>query len=435
MVLLAYLGYGAALYLNGMSDGLARALTTVFIYPATSILVPGYLPYFLLSVLMTLLLVLSVGFLAYLLASRQFKRLAPLTISVFLLAASVAALVGSVPGVGRSVIGYSDYLERYRALNQFQEKRKAMSPEAAQASMPADDVKAQAVQQLLLANVIQQEAEKANVDVTKKEVDEAYKQYADRNQGEDNLKKQLKDFLGWKPADFKQEIRVKLLEDKLNNKLSSDDKANSERRKKAEGFLADVKGGKDFAEVAKGSDDPTAQSGGVQGFVKRGETDPAIEEQAFKLEVGQTSEIIKTQRGYVIVKVNEKQPEQVNFSQILVRTQSLSEFIPEELKKAKVSVYVKGLVWNTEMSAIQPRNKQQMAPTAPGGTNSPAPGASGAPTEGNNPAGQPGQQPAGQPGAEQQQPGQAPSQSGGDPAAQPGAAPPGAAQPQAAPAQ
>jgi len=433
VLLLAYLGYGLALYLNGWTGNFTRSLTALFTYPATSVLVPGYLPHFLLSTLMTLLLVLSIGALAYLVASRQWRRLAPLTVAVFLLVASVAALVGSVSGIDRSVIGYHSYLERFRALNQFQDKRKAMSPEAAQgqSSLPADEVKAQAVQQLLLANVIQQEAEKAGVEVSKKEVNEAYKQYAERNQGEDNLKKQLKDFLGWKPADFKKEIKTKLLEEKLNNKLSSDEEANKEPRKKAEGFLSDVKGGKDFAEVAKGSDDPTAKSGGAQGFVKRGETDPQIEEQAFKLEVGQVSEIIKTQRGYVIIKVAEKQPDQVNFSQILVRTQSLSDFIPEELKKAKVSVYAKGLVWDAAMSAIQPTNKQPQPELPPGAV----PGGAG---------GQPGaqQQPGAQPGGQQ-----APAQQGapaGGPPPQQGGAPPAqdpaagqapAGQPGAAPAQ
>lgn len=371
VILLAYLVYGALLYLNGWSGSTTRTITNIFCYPASSLIVPGYSWWFLLSFFMVLLLVLSAGKLVYLGVTNRLGKNAKTIVTGFVLVAAAVSMV-SVPNPSNTTVGYHSYLERFQALKTFQDKRNQVSPQNAQA-LSDDDLKAQAVQQLMLADFIRQEATKFNVKVSQKDVNQTYKQYVDQNQGEENLKKQLKDFLGWGPAEFKQEIKVKLLEEKLNSALATDDEANKDRKKRAEDYLKQVKGGQDFAEVAKGSDDPTAQNGGDMGFIKKGENDPAIEAVAFSLPPGQVSDVIKTQRGYVIVKVEEKNADQVRIREIVVRTQSLSEFSPDQLKNAKVNIYVKGLIWDKTLYAVQPKNKPQ--PTAPNPSASPAPAA------------------------------------------------------------
>jgi peptidyl-prolyl cis-trans isomerase D len=80
-------------------------------------------------------------------------------------------------------------------------------------------------------------------------------------------------------------------------------------RAKAENLLKQIKGGADFAKLAKeNSQDPgSAPSGGELGWINRGQTVPEFEKSAFSLKPGEISDLIKTQYGYHILQVEEKE--------------------------------------------------------------------------------------------------------------------------------
>ena len=70
-----------------------------------------------------------------------------------------------------------------------------------------------------------------------------------------------------------------------------------------------LESGKDFAEIAREkSIGATAQSGGQLGWFGKGRLDLAVDQAGFALAVGETSEIIKTARGYHIIKLIDKRP-------------------------------------------------------------------------------------------------------------------------------
>ena len=75
---------------------------------------------------------------------------------------------------------------------------------------------------------------------------------------------------------------------------------------KAEELVAQLRGGYDFAELAKEhSQDPgSAQNGGSLGDVERGEMVPEFDAATFELEAGVVSDPVKTQFGYHIIKVD-----------------------------------------------------------------------------------------------------------------------------------
>ena len=83
-----------------------------------------------------------------------------------------------------------------------------------------------------------------------------------------------------------------------------------ELRKKAEAILARVRGGEDFAAVArKSSEDPgSAAKGGDLGAFARGQMAPAFEQAAFALKPGETSGVVETPFGFHIIRVAEKLP-------------------------------------------------------------------------------------------------------------------------------
>ena len=89
----------------------------------------------------------------------------------------------------------------------------------------------------------------------------------------------------------------------------ADAKTDAAAKQKAEDLLKQIKGGADFAALAKAnSDDPgSKEQGGELGMIQRGVTVPAFEKAAFGLQPGQISDVIKTQFGYHIIKVEAKQ--------------------------------------------------------------------------------------------------------------------------------
>jgi peptidyl-prolyl cis-trans isomerase D len=81
-------------------------------------------------------------------------------------------------------------------------------------------------------------------------------------------------------------------------------------QKKAEDLLAKLKAGADFAELAKqNSEDPgSAQKGGDLDWITRGQTVPEFEQAAFTLKMKELSGLIKTQYGFHIIQVLDRQP-------------------------------------------------------------------------------------------------------------------------------
>ena len=93
-----------------------------------------------------------------------------------------------------------------------------------------------------------------------------------------------------------------------------------EIRKKAEDVLKQAKSGKDFGALAKQySDDTSKDKGGDIDWIVRGQTVPEFEAVAFILPKGSISDLVKTQYGFHIIKVIDREN---------ARTQTIDEVRP-----------------------------------------------------------------------------------------------------------
>ena len=110
-------------------------------------------------------------------------------------------------------------------------------------------------------------------------------------------------------SDYKVDEQVKVRHILIKVDPGADAKAAGAAKIKAEDLLKQIKGGANFADLAKkNSDDPgSKEQGGELGFIKRGATVPEFDQAAFSLAPGQTSGVIKTKYGYHILQVEEKQ--------------------------------------------------------------------------------------------------------------------------------
>ena len=90
--------------------------------------------------------------------------------------------------------------------------------------------------------------------------------------------------------------------------LKTEGKDEAAVRTRAEALLAQVKGGADFAALAKkeSEDEGSKATGGDLGFFGKGRMVPEFETAAFAMQPGQTSDLVRSQFGFHIIRVVEK---------------------------------------------------------------------------------------------------------------------------------
>jgi parvulin-like peptidyl-prolyl isomerase len=151
----------------------------------------------------------------------------------------------------------------------------------------------------------------------------------------------LKEYYEKNTAKFKEPESVKL------SIISTKDE------NKAKDILAKIKQGDNFSELAYNlSEDSYRVKSGDIGYIHRGRMLPEIDEVAFKLKVGEVSDIIKAQDNYFIVKVEDRKPEhQMTFEETKDRLRKdleseranelYQKWIESLRSKAKIEVLLK----------------------------------------------------------------------------------------------
>ena len=116
-----------------------------------------------------------------------------------------------------------------------------------------------------------------------------------------------KAFYDSRPELFKQPEQVKASHILIKAAQDADEAQKKEARKKIEAVQKKLKGGQDFAALAREfSEGPSAPRGGELGYFGRGQMVPAFETVAFAMKPGEVSDIVETRFGYHLIKVEDK---------------------------------------------------------------------------------------------------------------------------------
>ncbi|MGG0889246.1 peptidylprolyl isomerase [Cytobacillus horneckiae] len=185
---------------------------------------------------------------------------------------------------------------------------------------------------LISDEIIRQEMKKENIKVSDKEIAEEMEAYMDTFGGEDTFNEVLKNS-GVDVSIIEKNIMTylaskKILEPKIEitdeeiqtyfdeNKDSFDKEEEVEAshilvddEKTAKEVVKKIEQDEDFAELAKeySTDTATKDNGGELVFFAKGDMVKEFEEKAFGMENGDISEPVKTEYGYHIIKVTDKQ--------------------------------------------------------------------------------------------------------------------------------
>ncbi len=225
-----------------------------------------------------------------------------------------------------------DYLNQLKYIRHFAEKTKK--------PLPADsELRNQLLSQMIETRLLLHTNKKYGVQVTKADVDAAYKKIADSNGGSQEIKKLLNDLYGMKESEFRLLIRDELLREKVRKNLLVQVQVKHilmHDQKQAQEVLDQLKKDQSkFDELAKqrSEDTATRDKAGDLGFIPRGVMVKPFEDAAFKLKKGEmTQELVKTDFGYHIILVTDRK------GQI---DQKYEDFISDLRKKTKVWTLLK----------------------------------------------------------------------------------------------
>ncbi|MFA6424525.1 MAG: peptidylprolyl isomerase [Candidatus Magasanikbacteria bacterium] len=255
---------------------------------------------------------------------------------------------------GESVL-YSNYVDDMQAIQKLVDFDKAN--QGAAAALTSQQMSDQVLWRLANNILVKEAAAKFNVKVETKDVEDLKANLLTQFKDQAEVEKEIQSRYGWTYAQYEEKvIKNFVLQQKIGEKISSDQKAREEIRNKALVVLNEIKAGKDFAEEAKKyGEDGTNVNGGDLGWFGKGDMVPEFENAVYALKVGEiTPDLVETEYGYHIIKLDEKKTENVKDAKgknvptekvkarhILFRFPTPETFLDGLAKTATFHLYVK----------------------------------------------------------------------------------------------
>lgn len=250
---------------------------------------------------------------------------------------------------------FSDYADDLKAIQKLVAFDKTNQGNNAQLT---DEQMSDQVLWRLANNVLVKEAAaKYGVKVEQQDTDSLKANLLKQFKDTEAVEKEIGQRYGWTFAQYEEKvIKNFILQQKIAEKIQTDQSAREEIRNKALSVLNEIKAGKDFSEQAKQfGEDGTKENGGDLGWFGKGDMVPEFENAVYALKPGEiTQDLVETQYGYHIIKLEEKKTEKtkdakgksvsvekVRARHILFRFPSPDTFLDNMARSANFHLYIK----------------------------------------------------------------------------------------------
>lgn len=239
-----------------------------------------------------------------------------------------------VAKAGSSWVSYENYLFEVRRYMHYYQTQQQVDFSTTAGESQLKDFQNVAMNNVIDYAFVKQLAKENNITVSREDINDqiALLRAQNRLGGNDQVFEDvLKEYWGWSRADFERELRQQLLAQKVVSTLDG------EAHDRAKQYLEQVKGGADFATVAKEHSDnvATKENGGEYGFVIESNNKalhPRVLSKVMSMQPNDVSEVIETPISLEIVKVLENSDGKVRAAHISVNFKPIKTYL-DEVKK------------------------------------------------------------------------------------------------------
>jgi len=278
-------------------------------------------------------------------------------------------LVAKVDGVGITEDEFNTRFEIYKNITEQQlgeGSLKQVNEETGKTG--EEELKEDILEMLIMEKIIANEASKANLEVTDDEVNAVLNQYVQLFGGEEQFNETLENSFITKEF-LAESIKNDLLLNKhkeyfIENATVTEEEAQEyfeenkddlvvirarhilvKTEEEGKEVLERLKNGEDFAKVAEevSVDKVSAMNGGDLGYFGKGSMIAEFEEAAFSLEPGETSDLVKTEVGYHIIRVEDKRDTFESLKDDIIeflKEQKYYDNLQQLRENAKVKIYI-----------------------------------------------------------------------------------------------
>ena len=281
---------------------------------------------------------------------------------------NLEGVVATVNGEEITEEQFNIEFESFKGLREKQLGKDAMSQIEEDGRTREEVLRENVMEKMIMDKIIKKETEKMNISVSEEELDEQIKEYIDATGGEEEFKIYLEendvteDF-------FKGNLRKELLENKYKKKVIEDLNITEEEGKEyfkdnkedlivvkashilvkteeeGQKVLDRLNNGEEFSKIAEevSVDKQSSVVGGDLGYITRGGRVSEFEEAVFSLNIGEVSEIIKTEVGYHIIRIEDKKDTYESLKDdigLLLKEDKYLSKIQELRKNGNIRIYI-----------------------------------------------------------------------------------------------
>jgi parvulin-like peptidyl-prolyl isomerase len=258
---------------------------------------------------------------------------------------------GLAARVNDQPISYEEYERQVGQVEAFFEQE-GLDLEGQEGQDRLAQARRQVLEQMIDQELIRQAAAEMGIGISEAELDASIGDIIEQSGGEEEFNQSLQG-MDTTVESFRQMLLDQLLSEAVYSAVTASISPVAEQvharhillptREIAQEVLARLQAGEDFAYLAReySEDISSRESGGDVGFFPRGVMPPEVEEIAFSLEAGQTSEIVESQFGFHIIQVLERDEREIAVELFeSLRQQTFMQWLQEQRGGAVIERFV-----------------------------------------------------------------------------------------------